>query len=625
MFILNIPFQPKKLALALACVSQMANAQPAPEQLPTGGQVAAGQAAITQIDSQMIINQASQSAIVNWQSFNVGSGAGVTFNQPDASSVALNRVTGQGPSEIYGSLKANGQVFLVNPNGVLFAPGAQVDVGGLVASTLDINDQDFLDGNYRFNRNGAIGSVINAGDLSAEYVSLLAPEVINEGVISASMVALAGGESVKLNISGNQLLDITVDQASIDTLVENRHLVIADDGQVIMSAQSANDLLGRVINSGAVEANGLVNDGGVVRLVASDSIELGGSISANAGNAGNGGSITAIADLDNPDSSTVVTGTLSAQGGSASGNGGFIETSASHIDVNDSASISTTAANGLTGNWLIDPTDFTVAISGGDITGSTLSTQLASNNVTLQTTDGGSGTAGDLFVNDAVSWSANTLLTLDAQHDIIVNAPITASGGSGAGVALEFGQNKTAGDFTNNAQYIVRAPVNLSSSASFSTTFGSDGSATNYTIITDAAGLANISSDLTGDYVLGSDVTLSGEWTPLGNGTSTVFDGIFDGLMHRVSGLQHSNSANDQYVGLFGSIGMSGFVQNVGIINPTVAGAEHVGALAGNNNGLIANSRAKLERDPARRTRPTTSPKLAMPASGTPKCEAATP
>lgn len=585
----NLSFPSKSFLIVFACAAQMASAQIAPGQLPSNGVVAAGQAAIAQQGNQMTVNQSSQSAVIDWQSFNIGANAGVNFAQPNASAVALNRVGGQAPSSIYGSLNANGQVFLVNPNGVLFAPGAQVDVGGLVASSLDIANQNFLNGDYRFDRNGALGAVVNEGDLSANYVAMLAPEVINNGIISARMVAMAGGDAVSLNLSGNQLIDITVDQASIDTLVENRQLVKADNGQVIMSAQSANGLLGRVINSGTVEANGIVNDGGVIRLVASDSIELGGSISANAGVEGNGGSIIAIADLDNLLSTTEVTGELSAQGGSGSGNGGFVETSGSHVQLSDSALISTLAAHGLTGNWLLDPTDFTVAISGGDMTGAALSTQLASNNVTLQTTSGSSGTLGNLYINDAVSWSTNNLLTLNAQHDIVVNAPITSTGGSGAGVALEFGQNKTSGDFTNDAQYVIRAPISLTSSGSFSTKFGSDGAAANFTVITDETALAGISSGMTSNYVLGTDITLSGNWTPLG-GEITVYDGTFDGLGHTVSGLTYTNTTNDEYVGLFGQIGDFGVVTNLGIISPDIAGAQYVGGLAGVNNGSITNS-----------------------------------
>ena len=192
-------------ALATAFAAQFALASPpAPTTLPTGGQVVAGQATIQQSGANMTIQQATNQAILNWQSFSIGSGAAVNFVQPSASAVALNRVLGSDPSAIYGRLTANGQVFLLNPNGVLFGPGARVDVGGLVASTLAIRDADFLARNYRFTRDGATGAVVNQGELSGQYVALLAPEVRNEGIIAARMgtIALAAGEGVTLGISG---------------------------------------------------------------------------------------------------------------------------------------------------------------------------------------------------------------------------------------------------------------------------------------------------------------------------------------------------------------------------------------------------------------------------------------
>lgn len=590
----------------LAVLAPIASAQPNPGQLPTGGTVAAGQAAIAQQGNQMTVSQGSQSAILNWQSFNVGADAAVTFNQPNSSAVALNRVGGQAPSSIYGSLNANGQVFLVNPNGVLFAPGAQVDVGGLVASSLDISDQNFLNSNYLFNRNGATGAVINAGELSAEYVSLLAPEVLNEGVITARMVALAGSDTVSLRLSGNRLVDITVDQASIDTLIENRQLVKADDGQVIMSAQSANGLRGQLINTGAIEANGIVSDGGVIRLVASDSIALGGSISADAGANGDGGSIIAIADLDNPASRTELTGAMSARGGSESGNGGFIETSASHIDVADSASVNTLAANGQTGTWLLDPYDFTVAAVDGDITGSALSAALAISGVEIQTTDTAASCAnatceagdslgnGDIFINDAVAWNNATTLYLNAWRNIYVNAPIDVNHASG-GLELAVGQSVDSGNIFEEGFYYINAPVSLPSGGSFGVSNFNDIPAVAYTVINDAAELAAISGDLTGRYVLGNDITAPvSSWTPLGT-SGTPFEGVFDGLLHTIDGLTHTNLGSDTNVGLFGYVnvfGGPGQIQNVGLTNVNIAGSQNVGALVGYNNGSIYNSYA---------------------------------
>ena len=142
----------------------------------------------------MTVNQSSSNAAINWQSFNIGKGEAVRFVQPNSSSVALNRVLGSDPSSILGSLSANGKVFLVNPNGILFGKGSQVNVNGLVASTLAITDNDFMSGNYRFSGSGD-GTILNQGSINADggYVALLGVNVGNQGVISAKLgtVALA--------------------------------------------------------------------------------------------------------------------------------------------------------------------------------------------------------------------------------------------------------------------------------------------------------------------------------------------------------------------------------------------------------------------------------------------------
>jgi len=117
---------------------------------PTGGSVTSGTASIDQSGAVTNINQSSNRATINWQGFSVGQGETVNFNQPSASSITLNRVIGNEQSFIQGAVNANGQVFIINSNGVLFAPGSQVNTGGLVASTLDITDADFQAGRYAF-------------------------------------------------------------------------------------------------------------------------------------------------------------------------------------------------------------------------------------------------------------------------------------------------------------------------------------------------------------------------------------------------------------------------------------------------------------------------------------------
>lgn len=158
-------FQPKPSAVGLAVALAFASGAPA-WALPTGEQVVAGQVSVGRPSAgNMVIQQGTSSAIVNWSGFSIGGNEAVRIQQPGASSVILNRVLGNNPSGIYGQLSANGTVFLVNPNGVLFGPGARVDVGSLVASTLSISNTDFLGGRYSFGGRG--GSVINQGSITA--------------------------------------------------------------------------------------------------------------------------------------------------------------------------------------------------------------------------------------------------------------------------------------------------------------------------------------------------------------------------------------------------------------------------------------------------------------------------
>jgi filamentous hemagglutinin family protein len=174
---------------------------------PQGGTVVAGTANIVSAPSTVTVKQSSQDSIINWQSFSVGKTESVIFQQPNASSVTLNRVVGGEPSLILGRLSANGQVFLINPNGALFAKGAQVNVGGLVVSTLDITNSDFMAGRYNFAGSSENG-VVNEGSITAGdggYVALLGAKVDNEGVITAKLgtVALAAGAGMTLDVAGN--------------------------------------------------------------------------------------------------------------------------------------------------------------------------------------------------------------------------------------------------------------------------------------------------------------------------------------------------------------------------------------------------------------------------------------
>ncbi|MET0983654.1 MAG: filamentous hemagglutinin N-terminal domain-containing protein [Telluria sp.] len=246
---------------------------------PAGASVAAGQVVVSNpAAAQTVVTQSSDAAIVNWNSFSVAAAERVDFRQPGAASVILNRVGTGIPSEILGQLSANGRVFLVNPSGVLFGAGAQVDVGGLVASTLDIGDADFLAGRYRFTAGaGPAAGVSNLGRIGAAErgtVALLGATVNNDGVITARLgtVAMAAGSQVTLDFSGDGLTKLRVDQGTFTALVANRGMVMTDGGQAIMTAQGAEGIVETVLDhQGVIQARSLVERNGRILLDGGDS------------------------------------------------------------------------------------------------------------------------------------------------------------------------------------------------------------------------------------------------------------------------------------------------------------------------------------------------------------------
>jgi filamentous hemagglutinin family protein len=219
------------LAAVLLCQGVVyAQSPPAPTQLPQGGKVVGGSAAISSSGSTLTVQQSSQRAAIDWNTFNVGSGAQVNFNQPNAAAVTLNRVLDNNPSHIMGRINAPGQVFIVNPNGVLFGATSQVDVGGLLVTTHGISNADFMAGKSTFEGNGKSGSIVNLGSLQASlggYIALLAPQVRNEGVIIAreGTIAMAAGNKTTLVFSGQSLTALQIDEGVMDALVDNKHLV----------------------------------------------------------------------------------------------------------------------------------------------------------------------------------------------------------------------------------------------------------------------------------------------------------------------------------------------------------------------------------------------------------------
>jgi trimeric autotransporter adhesin len=544
---------------------------------PTGGKVVSGSGSIAQSGSTTTIDQNSPTLSLTWQAFNIAPQETVNFVQPSASAIAVNRIFGTSGSEILGRLNANGQVYLINPNGILFGEQAQVNVGGLIASTLNLPDSALGSDTRSFTGSGN-GSIVNQGTITANsggYVALLGNTVSNQGVLSAKLgtIALGAGSAATLTFSGNSLLHLQIDQSTLNNLAENKQLIVADGGQVIMTAGAKDSLLASVVNNtGIIEARTVENHNGVITLLAgmtAGTVNLSGTLDASAPNGGNGG---------------------------------FIETSGAKVEVANDTKVTTAAIAGKYGTWLIDPNDYTVAPTGGDTTGAALSTNLNSTNVTLQSSAGGTAGSGNVNINDTVSWTANTTLTMTASNNVNVNSTITATGAT-AGIAINpnmaNGAETPSGTGTFNLG--PGAQINLPNVAPTSTTalvisetpytvinsLGSPGSVTG----TDLQGL---NGNLSGNYALGSniDATATTTWNS-GAGFSPIgtFAGTFNGLGHVISNLTIYLPGRSG-VALFGNVASGGSTTNVGLTGVNVTAYSQVGALVGANYGSVDNSYA---------------------------------
>ena len=270
--------------------------------LPSNPQITAGSAQIAQSGNTLTITENSPTAVINWDSFNISQNGTVDFHQPNAQAIVLNRVE-NGSIEIDGKLTANGQVFLLDANGVVFGSTAQVNVGALVASSLSLSDSNFLNGNYQFQLSQSNrADVVNNGRITAAdggYIALLSNQnAINNGNIQARLgvVELAAGDSETLVLDQGQLVSIQVDPATVNTLVANNQLIQAYGGRVILSTSAASTLNSAVVsNSGIIEANTLSNLNGQIALLATgdaSQVNNSGTLDVSAPNGGNAGTIT---------------------------------------------------------------------------------------------------------------------------------------------------------------------------------------------------------------------------------------------------------------------------------------------------------------------------------------------
>jgi len=292
------------LAAGVLGVAMSAQAAPVLDHVVAGGVSVDNTSGI----GNVVVTQTTNQGVVNWQNFNIGKTESTQFVQPSANSVTLNRVTGDSnPSQILGSLTANGKVAIVNPNGVVFGRDSKVDVAGLVATTADIDSDAFMTGGTSFNKAGAAGATVdNQGSITAKdggLVALVAPNVKNSGVITArkGTVILGGAQGASLDLYGDGLVNFAITgESGGNNAVEvtSSGKVIADAGHVYIAANQASSVVDNVINmQGYVQANSVTEgtDGVVIGSVHVDSGEgntlITGKINASGGASGVGGNV----------------------------------------------------------------------------------------------------------------------------------------------------------------------------------------------------------------------------------------------------------------------------------------------------------------------------------------------
>ncbi|ELQ3685616.1 filamentous hemagglutinin N-terminal domain-containing protein [Salmonella enterica] len=372
------------VALLTGLIAGLLPAMALAADLPTGGQIVGGQGSISTSGNQMTIHQQTQNMATNWHSFDIGKNNTVQFVQPNSSSVALNRVTGASGSQIMGTLKANGQVFILNPNGVLFGKNARVDVGGLVASTKNISTTDFMKGQYTLSGSGNPGAqVVNQGSLTTSkggYIVLAGERVSNSGTVTtpSGKTILAAGKTVTLQLDNGGLTSVSVNGSVVNALVENQGLISATNGQVYLTAKGQDMLLNTVVNnSGTVEAKGLANRGGEIVLNGGDSgvVSQSGHLLADS-QTGQGGKITLEGQNIHLAGGSLTTATGKTGGGEVYVGGGWQGQdshikNASKVVMDKAATVDVSATeNGNGGTavlWSDDYTNFrgTVLAKGG--------------------------------------------------------------------------------------------------------------------------------------------------------------------------------------------------------------------------------------------------------------------
>ncbi|MGJ7503476.1 beta strand repeat-containing protein [Variovorax sp. ZT5P49] len=455
-----LPMAAAALCAAAAAAPLPLWAQPLPGALPTGWSVTSGNVSFTQNGTTLNILQGTPQALVNFATFNVGANALVDIRQPGSTSALLARTVGGDPSLIYGQIKANGALWLINPAGIMVGPGARIDVGSFIASTLNVSDSDFLAGRLMFRGTASAGEVRNAGTINAASggsIYLVGPSVVNSGTLNApnGEVLLAAGQTVQLVDTGTPGVSVAITGTPGEA--KNLGRIAAEAGRIGLAA-------GLVTNSGSINADSVVREGGRVFLRASGDLKTTAASDISA-NGTTGGNVVLYAD-----GAAAIDGRVSATG--SAGRGGYVDTSGQR-----SLDVVNVPIVGRGGEWHIDPLSIEIVAGGGSggttgtnaITSSETGAHIGADIITSQLDAGtdvsittGSPTtgAGDITVSSAIARTsaADSTLTLNASNNIVINAAITSKGGK---LGLNLNSNLQNDDSGASHAAQVNADMNL--------------------------------------------------------------------------------------------------------------------------------------------------------------------
>ncbi|MDX1669662.1 MAG: filamentous hemagglutinin N-terminal domain-containing protein, partial [Limnobacter sp.] len=596
---------------------------------PQGGSVAAGSASVVQSGSTVDVNQHTDRAVIDWSSFDVDANEAVNFSQPSASSVILNRINDVKPSTIAGRITANGQIILVNPNGMVFSDSAVVDVNSLIATSSSVGLTDFMNGELRFAETGnPDAAVVNKGLISAAQaglVALVSPQVANNGIITARLgkVQLGSADTFTVDLYGDGLVELKLSDEVKDQLLEHSGTISAQGGMILMQAAVGKQMLdslvkvdgellaptvsqqnGKIIITGQtievgsaarIDVSGTHSAGevliggdyqgqGSMQRAQTVTVQEGATIMANATAQGDGGKVIVWAD-----DHTTFGGTIQAKATGTGNQGGLVETSGKNtLTIQDSARVTTANAGTQAGEWLLDPQDFRIGGAGADISTSTLQANLAGGNVTILSSNGGTAGDGNIYVNESFGYNANRL-TLTAANDVIVGqgassaSPVVVNV-SGTG-ALTVNTGTTNGADTGIATGKFRMAIDtdgFTGQINYNSNESLIINGNTYTLVRDIDQLQAIIIDPAAHYALAQDIdaTATSGWNS-GAGFAPIFgfSGSLNGLGHRINNLS-INRPTGSNVGIFSTLEQSS-LSNLGLNNVNVVGNQNVGALAG--------------------------------------------